>query len=368
MSDMPTRSHLTGTPSNAQANAAMGKFYDYVAARVGTPNDVSGGAFYKADSQTVAFTKTANATASLKAGTWVDVGGQMLYFAGATNIVMPALTAGTDYAIYACTDNTVRADASFVAPTGYTALNSRRIGGFHYAPGGHSGAPGGGNATPQINQYSFWDLKFRPAATDPRGMCLVADSFWADIYLLGVDHQLNGTSKYNVTIADGVSSPKIPTKFGGNGSTAYGSLSWWQAAEVGQSFGKSLPTYDQFAALAYGTTENSSIGSDPGATSWAPTYVSKWGVNQASGCLWIWGAEFSYSLGDGVRDEGWKAEAGFRGNLYLENDLGLAAAWFGGSWDAATNSGSRAAHWSRPPWSYYGGLGARFIAGHFAAE
>jgi hypothetical protein len=368
MSDMPTRSHLTGTPSNAQANAAMGKFYDYVAARVGTPTDVSGGAFYKADSQTVAFTKTANATASLKAGTWVDVGGQMLYFASATNIVMPALTAGTDYAIYACTDNTVRADASFVAPTGYTALNSRRIGGFHYAPGGHSGAPGGGNATVQINQYSFWDLKFRPASTDPRGMCLVADSFWADIYLLGVDHQLNGTSKYNVTIADGSSPPKIPTKFGGNGSTAYGSLNWWEAAEVGQSFGKRLPTYDQFAALAYGTTENSSIGSDPGATSWATAYVSKWGVNQASGVLWTWGAEFSYRQDGSATPWAWRNSAGNRGQLYLYSDVGLVASLFGGAWDVAAYSGSRASNWSSYPWNSSGSIGARLVCDHLVSE
>jgi hypothetical protein len=197
-------------------------------------------------------------------------------------------------------------------------------------------------------------------------MCLVADSFWADIYLLGVDHQLNGTSKYNVTIADGSSPPKIPTKFGGNGSTAYGSLNWWEAAEVGQSFGKRLPTYDQFAALAYGTTENSSIGSDPGATSWATAYVSKWGVNQASGVLWTWGAEFSYRTGTGV--EGWKNNTGNRGQLYLLNDIGLVASIFGGSWVNAAFSGSRASFWFNYPWNSIGDIGARLVCDHLVSE
>jgi hypothetical protein len=366
MSSMPTRSHLTGTPSNAQANAAMGQLYDYVADRLGTPADSSTRAFFKADPQTVAFVKNSNTTASLKAGTWVDVGGRMLHFASATNIVMPALTAGTDYAIYACTDNTVRADASFVAPTGYTVLTSRRIGGFHYSPGGHSGTPGGGNATAQMNEFSFWDVKFRPACPDPRGMTLVADSFWSDIYLLGVDHQINGSSRFNVTMADGASPPKIPTRFGGNGSTAYASLNWWEASECAQSFGKRLPTYGQFSALAYGTTENSSIGTDPISTSWASAYVSRWGVNQASGVLWTWGADFSFRPGAGV--EGWKNDAGNRGQIYLLNNIGLVASIFGGNWDNAAFSGSRSSDWKYVPSFSSGGLGARLVCDHLVSE
>lgn len=341
MSQMPTRGDLSGTPNNAQFNVAIGQLYDYLAARVGNTTNASGGAFYKADSQSVAFTKTGNGTATLKAGTWVDVSGNMLYFASATNIVMPALTAGADYAIYACNDNTVRADPSFTAPTGYTVLTSRRIGGFHYAPGGHSGSPGGGNSTPQINAYSFWDLKFRPACPDPRGMALVADGFWSDIYLLGVDHLTNGTSKYNVTIADGSSPPKIPTKFGGNGTNAYSSLNWWEGMEVLRSYGKRAPTYSEFAALAFGTTEATSIGTDPGSTTWNATYISKWGMAQSTGNMWIWGDEF----GGGAAAAAWTANTGGRGSTYqMEN-----AVLFGAYWAHASNAGSRASGWGSSP-------------------
>lgn len=311
------------------------------------------GAFVKADSQSVAFTKTAAATISLKAGTYIDVAGMLLTFAVATAVTMPALTAGTDYAIYACTDGSVRADASFSAPTGYTTANSRKIGGFHYSPGGHSGVSGGGNATAQINEYSLWDLKFKPACLDPRGMALVADGFWADIYLLGVDHLTNGSSKYNVTIADGASPPKVPTKFGGNGTTAYTSLNWWEAGEVMAHHGKRLPNYAEFAALAFGTTEASSIGVDPVSTTWAAAYISKWGCAQVSGSLWQWGANF----GGGAAAAGWVINTVGRGSTYqLEN-----AAIFGGDWGGVSVSGSRASYWVNSPTLSGSSFGARGV-------
>lgn len=316
--------------------------------------------FYKADKSTVVFSKTGTGTISLKAGTVLKVNGQVFSFANPTAVVMPTLTAGTDYAVYICDDGTVRADSNFTAPTGYTTITSRKIGGFHYAPGGHSGSPGGGNTTPQVNEYSLWDIKFISACPDPRGMVLVAESFWSDIYLLGVDHLTNGTSKYGVTIADGSSPPKIPTKFGGNGSNAYGSLNWWEANEVLRSHGKRSPTYSEFSALAYGTTEANSIGSDPGTTSWSATYLSKWGCNQASGVMWIWGDEF----GGGAAAAGWTANTGGRGSTYqMEN-----AVLFGGDWGAGSNCGSRCSSWNNSPAVSFNIIGARGVCDHLILD
>ncbi len=315
------------------------------------------GVFIKADSSAVAFTKTGNGTASVKAGTLVDVGGKMIAFAADTAITMPTLTAGNDYAIWVNPDASIQATSSFTSPP---VTGSRKIGGFHYAPGGHSGSSGGGNSTPQINAYSMWDLKFRPACPDPRGMALVADGFWSDIYLLGVDHLTNGTSKYNVTIADGSSPPKIPTKFGGNGSNAYGSLTWWEATEVLRHHGKRAPTYSEFAALAYGTTEASSIGTDPGSTTWNATYISKWGMAQSSGNLWIWGDEF----GGGAAAAGWTANTGGRGSTYqMEN-----AVLFGGYWDDTSISGSRCSGWTSSPANSSNNIGARGVCDHLQLD
>jgi hypothetical protein len=325
------------------------------------------GSFYKADPTTVAFTKTGAGTAEIKAGTIIDVAGTTVTFSGATSITMPTLTAGTDYAIWLKSDATIQATTDFVSAPG--AGNWRKIGGFHYAPGGNATGVAGGDTTAAINAYSLWDLKFRPACPDPRGMTLVADSFWSDIYLCGVDHLTNGTSKYNVTIADGSSPPKIPTKFGGNGSTAYSTLNWWEAAEVMQSWGKRLPTYDEFAAMAYGTTEaQSSEGSDvpttgvngTGYTNTWNEFTSKWGAIQSTGCLYVWGAEF----GGGAASAAWTANTGGRGSTYQME----SAALFGGYWGNTSSSGSRASGWSNSPTASSGSIGVRGVCDHMILD
>lgn len=331
------------------------------------PSAVVYGLFYKADPTTVAFTKTGAGTASIKAGTKVDVAGTVVTFVAATAITMPALTAGTDYAIWVKDDATIQATTNFSSAPG--AGNWSKIGGFHYAPGGNAAAVAGGDTTPAINAYSFWDLKFRPACPDPRGMTLVADSFWADIYLLGVDHLTNGTSKYNVSIADGSAPPKIPTKFGGTGSNAYSTLNWWEANEVLQSWGKRSPTYDEFAALAYGTTEATSSGgsdvpttgvSGTGATNAWNKFTSRWGVIQATGCMWIWGGEF----GGGAAGASWTANTGGRGSTYqMEN-----AVLLGGYWGHTTESGSRCSRWANSPTYSNYGVGARGVCDHLTLD
>jgi len=318
------------------------------------------GSLYKVDAAVVAFTKTGAGTAAIKAGTIAAVGSVSVTFDTDTAVIMPTLVAGTDYAIYACTDGSIRADASFSSPSGYTTANSRRIGGFHFAPGGNALARAGGDTTPQINEYSFWDLKFKPTCPDPRGMTLVANGFWTDIYLTGVDHYTNGTSKYNVTIADGSSPPKVPALFGGNGSTAYSTFNWWEAGEVARSHGKRLPTYDEFCALAYGTTEAASGGTDPVSTILRAAYTSKWGVMLATGNLWIWGAEF----GGGAAASGWTANTGSRGSTYqLEN-----TALFGGVWSEPTTSGSRCSVWNTNSTQSIGRLSSRYACDHLILE
>lgn len=306
------------------------------------------GIFIKADAGAVAFTKTAAGTADVKAGTLIEVDGKIFSFVSATAITMPTLTSGTDYAIWIKPDGTVEATADHVSPP---VAASRKIGGFHYAPGGNATGTSGGDTTPAINPYSFWDLKFRPACPDPRGMVLVAGRFWVDIYPLGVNHHTDGTSKYNVTIADGASPPKIPAAFGGNGSSAYGSLTWWEASEVMQSHGKDLLSYAEFAAAMYGTTEATSGGTDPVSTILRAAYTSRWGVMLSTGNLWVWAREFGGPYGTAA----YTANTNGRGSTYnLSN-----AAILGGSWSAAADSGSRASAWHNAPAHSGSSIGAR---------
>lgn len=346
---------------NGSAWVAMVTAQQSVTGRIEfTPGVITGLGLYdsmvKADRASPAFAKTAAEELSVKAGTIIGIADRLLRFAVDTPVIMPALVAGTDYAIYACADGSIRADANWSAPAGYTAANSRKIGGFHYASGGNAAAQAGGSAVPEINEYSIWDLRFRPDCPDPRGMTLVADSFWSDIYLLGVDHHVNGSSAFGVTIADGSSPPKIPARFGGNGANAYSNMTWWVATEVLRSHGKRPPAYDEFAALAYGTTEASSGGTDPGSTILREAYTSKWGVMLATGNMYVWGADF----GGGNAAAAWSANTSGRGSTYqMEN-----VARFGGSWGDGSNSGSRSSLWSPSPTSSANSVGARGVCDH----
>jgi hypothetical protein len=305
------------------------------------------GLFRKSDPSIVAFLKTADFAVSTGVTLYVEVNGSYIQINSGTVVTMPSPTVGTDYAIWANPNGTLQATTNH---TSGPVAESRKVGGFHYAAGSNATAQSGGNTTAQINQYSFWDLKFRPNCPDPRGMTLVADSFWADIYLCGVDHTVNGTSKYNVTIADGTAPPKVPTEFGGNGTTAYANGNWWNFMEVLQSHGKRGFTYAEFAAAAYGTTEATSSGgtdvpttgvTGTGATSQWNVFTSKWGVIQSTGCIAIWGDEF----GGGNAAASWTANTQGRGSTYqMENSVG-----FGGSWVVSSNSGSRCSNWNISP-------------------
>jgi len=314
------------------------------------------GIFNKSNPAIVAFAKSGNGTATTQVVLTVEIAGTGYLYATSTNIVMPTLTAGTDYAVYACTDGTIRADANFTTATGYTATTCRKIGGFHYAPGGNAAAQAGGNTTPQINPYSFWDLKFKPNCADPRGMVYCGSNFWADIYLTNTNYITNGTSKYNVTIADGSSPPLISTLAGGTGSNSYSTYTWWDASEVMSYAGKRLPRYAEFQLLAYGTTENTSIGTDPVSTVWNAAYVSKYGVNQASGVMWTWGADF----GGGAAAAVWANTNGGRGQVYQQCN----AAVFGGAWYHGAYAGSRSSSWADLPSDSGVSIGSRAVCDH----
>ena len=310
--------------------------------------------FRKSDATLVAFTKVTANTAKTSSDLFIEVNNQAIYLPANTAITIPASpTIGSDYAIWATPTGTLEATTDFTSPP---ATNSRKIGGFHYAPGGNATGTSGGSTTPGINEYSFWDLKFRPVCKDPRGMSLIADNFWCDIYLTGVDAITNGSSKYNVEIADGSSPPKIPVMFGGTGSSTYGSYTWFQAQELAMYFGKRSMTQQEFMAAMYGTTEENSNGTDPVSTSLIAKYTSKWGIIQSTGCLWIWG-----------RNRGGPTSNTNTGGRGAETTMSNASR-FGGSWSDGSYSGSRCSGWySAASYSTYG-IGSRFACDHLILD
>ena len=331
------------------------------------------GLFAKATTRAVAWTKTGAGTAETATALTLEVNGGLVSVSSGTSITMPgSFTAGTDYAIWCAPNGTLEADASFtVAPT----TNGRLIGGFHYAPGGNAAAQAGGNTTAQINEYSFWDLKFRPSCDDPRGMTLVADHFWSDIYLLNTDPDTNGTSANDKTIANGNADyPIIPDAFGGDGTTTYGSFTWFEAQEILGAYGKRAPTYSEFMQLAYGTTEEQDRGNDPVTTGFATSntatnngdeeFTSKWGVIQSTGVYYVWSRDF---IADGTGTGGWNDITEGRGEVYTYSNSARAGL-LGGGWGFTTRAGSRCSSWGTAP-SFTGiDISARGVADHLILD
>ena len=297
--------------------------------------------------------KTGAATISLIAGTVAAVGSRVVGFSSDQPVVIPSLVAGTDYAVYVCADGTARADASFTAPAGYTTANSRKVGGFHF------------DLTSAINQYSIWDLRHRPACQDPRGMVLVANRLWVDIYLCNSNPVAYGTSRAGVAVASGTVLPIRPAMFGGG---SYGNMDWWTATEIAASVGKRLMSESEFVVAAYGVTENQSLG---GASSTIPMtayqagYRSAWGCEQMTGHIWSWGADAG-TRWDAPGGWGWRNSNGGRGQMYLEGDYSLTRVLLGGSRADGADSGSRCSRWNYFPWSSAWLIGLRAASDHLS--
>lgn len=334
--------------------------------------------FAKVDPMSPAFTKTGAGTLNIKAGTSIVVAGKEVTFAAATAVTMPALVAGTDYAVWVKDDATIQATTDFVSAPG--AGNWRHIGGFHYGlvaagttvASGSFATTGTGMIWTQadvdkiaaINQFSLWDLKFRTSSTDSlfRGQKGFAydpyKGFWLGIYEVSSDTDTNGLSKYNTNIASGTVVPKIPVAYGGNGTTTYASPTSWDFNEIAAAYGCRFVTHDEFCSAAYGVTENQSIG---GAASTYPTtlrnpgYTSRIGIEQASGHHWTWGADLI-----GASATGYVANGG-RGQSYADT---IRRVILGGGRSNAANSGSRTAVFSLSPDNVDWGIGLRAACDH----
>jgi hypothetical protein len=244
------------------------------------------------------------------------------------------LEAGCDYVV-TVEDGVACASKLTGVPDGVAVL-----GGFHYAPGGNAVGRSGGNDAPAINPFSLWDINFRPACPDPRGMVLVhcpdLAPFWCDIYLTATDHLANGTSRFGATIADGDDPPQKPD--GGR----FDDLNYETALAVMRHHGKGLLSVAEFFAAAFGVTERSSADIDPNSTKLDAPRTSGFGLMQATGNIWVWGH-------DGDPDQ-------------------PRASIFGGSWLRGSYAGSRFAHLGYWPAYSYDYLGARGRCDHLQRD
>lgn len=219
-------------------------------------------------------------TIAIRAGAAID-GNK---FADETALILPDLTPGADYAV-------IIEHGTPVAHACADGIPEGAVGGFHFAPFGNAIARTGGTECAAINPFSCWDANFRPAAPDPRGMTLVnvgGGLEWQDVYILGVEHHKNGTSRYGVEIADG---SNLPYKI--DGSCRYSSLDFAAASEIYAAHGKTLITAEGFFAGAYGVEERRSRRKEPKLTGEPDglPFVSRYGLIDATGTMWQWGTD-----------------------------------------------------------------------------
>ena len=194
--------------------------------------------------------------------------------------------AGKDFYIYACqpSDGTtvpkIVLSANSTVPTGYTASNSRKIGGFHCLcadVGTISGHTLSGYVKGNILPASVWDLLHRPVS-EPEGMVWSGHK-WYDIYLASWDGS-KLVSAFGGTIADGSSS----TPFTGE-----------TFEETFLRVNKQLISREEFKDLAYGSNEGTNIygSSDPGTAGGhkdtaSRRMISNIGCEDCCGALWQW--------------------------------------------------------------------------------
>lgn len=268
---------------------------------------------------------------------------------------------GMDFYIYACqpADGSVPKlilSANSTVPDGYTATNSRKIGGFHCLcadVGTISDNLLSGYTAGDIIPTTLWDLRHRPVSS-PEGM-FFTNGRWFDIYLCSWDGS-KLVSKYNAVVADGESTKR----FSGIGF-----------AEELAKIGKHLPSYDDFVHFAKGVPELRNIkgSADPNTTGGHVNtdnqrIISSYGAEDVAGVQWqflsdLFGSDFASS---------WNHDAVYNNrNLGIDVDRGscygggLRRLLAGGRWDDGSACGSRAAsvaYWAADAWDDNAARGA----------
>ncbi|MCE2839332.1 MAG: hypothetical protein LW834_20675, partial [Cyanobium sp. 49614_E6] len=196
---------------------------------------------------------------------------------------------------------------------------------------------------------------------DPRGMACIMDGFWIDLYLCGATSYAGNTfsvvpsSRIGLSIAGAGDPPLIPAQYGGNGVKAYPAGSWYNFTEVARSFGKRLPTYDEFSTAAFGAPEQTSGSIDPYKIQWER--VSKFGLCQATGVTEQFGQE-NYGPPPAII---WDTTCTDDRGGVCGPDVRVPV--FGGDRHDGNHAGTRCVKWSYAPCNV-ATQGARFCSNH----
>lgn len=250
-----------------------------------------------------------------------------------------SIQAGKDYCLYLIPDGTgvgLKISLNSTYPDGYTAGNSRKIGGFHTLcadVGTISGHTLSGYVAGDILSQSVWCLSHRPVSS-PNGMVYVPESdMWVDIYLQ------SGT--YTVSTA----TLTTASVYGGTVTTT---RAWSDHAEDLFRAKKRMPTDLEFAVFAEGSNQQTAIyGSAAPSPKTSGGHldtasrrmVSNYGVEECCGYLTQW---LDNPCGTGGSSWANHDSLGTKGQLYGTSYALMA----GGHWGNGAYTGPRCRHGS----------------------
>ena len=246
------------------------------------------------------------------------------------------------------------ASKNSTVPTGYTADNSRKVGGFHYGRVRPlADAYSAGASLPvQIVPNSCWDLRHRPKC-DPTGMVeVIPGRLWCDIYLASED----GTAWPNTVPVSRYDAVPL------SGTEGYSRLDY---SRLVRNAGKRLPGYSEFLAFAYGVPQGAVGGSSRINTGQHGPYgfecVSCLNVDQPSGNLYqqsshyydrdtgtVWNNDLNTGK-DSAHDHGQWYGGQFR------------TAFLGGYWTIGAVAGARCVSLYYTPWFVTSSVGVRAV-------
>jgi hypothetical protein len=279
-----------------------------------------------------------------------------------------AFALGVDYYIYACQQSTGCAkpitSINSTYPTSYTAANSRKVSGFHYARKRNS-ITIADVTSGCIVPNSVWDLNHRPRCS-PEGMVDTGDGTWVDIYNVSVDEA--------ITFASGNGSPLLT----GSCKSAYNAvpltgtegLNGYNFVELARRSGKRLLTLSEWLATAHGSPQGNN-GDNVNAwsattnaarqnTGYVPNAISLLNAVDCVGNVYEWLSDI-VSNPTGTSPAWFDVMSGMSvGQLYMHSTAGVFQVLAGGSWYIGILAGSRCTNFSNYPWLVDASAGCRF--------
>jgi hypothetical protein len=271
----------------------------------------------------------------------------------ATDYTVAANRSGKDFYVYALSAGQVILSANSTAPTGYTADNSRLIGGFHclcLAVGTISGHTLTGFLAGDIIPASVWDINHRPVCS-PAGMVYArAIDIWVDIYLQ------SGTGAATRSA---------------NGATITDTRDWMDFTDDLGAVGKRMLSDSEFQVAAAGSNEKTNIlgSADPVVTgshvdTASRRMISNIGCEDMCGALWQWLLDQSYRNDDAGYSGAWAYYAlpGNKGSLYRQSGSGDVKLLAGGFWYSGASCGSRSRYANYSRWTSSSAFGSRGCA------